>query len=722
MRILRSISFSLTIVLYTLIPKLYAIFEILATNKFFTEKNIANISNNIYILVSVIMLFAFGIKLISTIVNPDLVEDKKKGTGKTFVNAIIAVVLITLIPFGFTKLYEAQGSLLESHFVEKVVFGMDPEGGNEPGQVLAGYTFSAFCHPASDKVVSTEMASSGENHYNNAITKDINEIEYLDGIINNKIGDEWEMEYNIILSPLAGGYVVYELILMCIDIAFRSIKLGLLQLIAPLVICAFIFSGQDLLVRWIKEVVSTFVLVFIKIAALTFMIYGLSLLPNFLTQDDVKDKYGLIGGSNLAQGFIRVVILIALLQLVKKLPDIINKIFGTDIKMSGGIGDRLGEMAGIGNLAKGAWDKLKTTTGRIAGKAGKIAGAGIGMAAFPWTIPFAAGAGAGLYGWRRGFRGGQPWKNTVPGRRLRTFGAGAQGVWKGLTSDGGIIKGIKEGTQSYRDSDIAALRRSTRNDEIISDVKNSFGIGEDGRITDVRKLIQANNKPGATIEALKRIQTAADNIQASMDKQHIHGDITIMVQDLAKASRDKEIADTIKGKYDSINSKLQSYIDSETDAVKQAELRKIQGDFLRGAMKATDVTSKVGTLLGAGAEGSLKADSDKLSHLLKTTNEDGKTFENVFTLNGTTQGISIGTLGDEVNAIKNTFDARKADVDSAKDNYKLNDYQKTAVDRTVSSIETTSKTYAATQANYYVDDTTVNQNTPIPPNPGGQNP
>ena len=101
---------------------------------------------------------------------------------------------------------------------------------------------------------------------------------------------------------------------------------------------------------------------------------------------------------------------------------------------------------------------------------------------------------------------------------------------------------------------------------------------------------------------------------------------------------------------------------------------------------------------------------------------DGKTFENVFTLNGTTQGISIGTLGDEVNAIKNTFDARKADVDSAKDNYKLNDYQKTAVDRTVSSIETTSKTYAATQANYYVDDTTVNQNTPIPPNPGGQNP
>ena len=117
MRILRSISFALASCLYSIIPDLYDLFEKIAKTEFFTSESIQEISNNIYVLISICMLFAFGIKLISVIVNPDLVDDKKKGPGKTFINAIIAVVLITITPMAFKTLYDIQNNLIENHII-----------------------------------------------------------------------------------------------------------------------------------------------------------------------------------------------------------------------------------------------------------------------------------------------------------------------------------------------------------------------------------------------------------------------------------------------------------------------------------------------------------------------------------------------------------------------------------------------------------------------------
>lgn len=464
MNILRSISFALTAVLYPLIPKLYEIFIYLGEFSLFSAKQIQELSTNVYILVSVCMLFAFGIKLLNTIVNPDIMDDKAKGTSRTFINAIIAVIMITITPMAFRILYDAQHRIIKEQLIEKIVFGMDTDADYKPGQVLAGYAFNAFCYPKGTQTTSIAIASEGENYYNRAITENIDYVDKIGDGINNKINDEYEMEYHILLSPLAGGYIVYELILMCIDIAFRTIKLGLLQLIAPLVICSFIFAGKDMLSRWLKEVVSTFILIFVKIAALTFMIYGLSQIPDLLDSIGADNS----GFTGLAKGFIRVAILIGLLQLVKKLPEIINKIFGTNIEnKEGGISGRLGEMAGVGGIAKNAWDFLRhhpvQAVGRPLGSAMALgsnvanrvaAGARESWANSPHSTPFVRVLRAGLRGaatgatgvlsapgsirrgWRNGFtalgrenqyyRDTHPENSTFPGRlaagAARTFG------------------------------------------------------------------------------------------------------------------------------------------------------------------------------------------------------------------------------------------------------------------------------------------------------------
>jgi hypothetical protein len=87
------------------------------------------------------------------------------------------------------------------------------------------------------------------------------------------------------------------------------------------------------------------------------------------------------GSSNwIMVGLTKLLTLIAILQVVKKLPDIINGIFGTNIKTRGGIKGRLSEMAGVGQLAANAWTAL--------GKTGK------NLAKLGLTLPAAGGFAA----------------------------------------------------------------------------------------------------------------------------------------------------------------------------------------------------------------------------------------------------------------------------------------------------------------------------------------
>jgi len=364
--IFRSLSFTITQLVYPLISYLYNIFELIAKNQFFTNSDIEALSQNIYIIISACMLFTLGLKLLSAIVNPDALDGESggKGTKRTaksiFFSILIALFLIILIPIGFNWLYTIQSNdketgILDRHLVEKIVLGTDTTEDHVPGQILASYAFASFCHPK--ETVSVEsIANDGGNLYNLAITENIEYIRDMDGVINSKTDGEYDIEYHAILSPAVGLFLTYEMILICIDIALRSIKLGLLQLITSVVLCGYVVAGSDLLKRWAKEVMSTYLIVYIKIAAMSFMVYGLSLLEGFLDRLDFADD----SAGFWSRGLIRVFVIIGLLQLVRQLPDLINKIFGTNIQRRGGIRGRLGEMAAVGDIAQRAWDQLRT--------------------------------------------------------------------------------------------------------------------------------------------------------------------------------------------------------------------------------------------------------------------------------------------------------------------------------------------------------------------------
>ena len=92
----RKIAIYLCKPIYCLIVYMYKIFYNIATTRFLQSEIVQEISANIYTLVSVVMLFAFSVTILSAIVNPDLLSDGKKGVKAVFKRAIIALMLIVV--------------------------------------------------------------------------------------------------------------------------------------------------------------------------------------------------------------------------------------------------------------------------------------------------------------------------------------------------------------------------------------------------------------------------------------------------------------------------------------------------------------------------------------------------------------------------------------------------------------------------------------------------
>ena len=744
-KIWRSLTFNLSQALYPLIPDLYNIFYDLASNEYISAKQIRQLSQNIYLIISACMLFALGIKLISAIVNPDLLDDKKKGAKQTFFRCVTAVFLIVLIPMGFNKLYDLQAKVLEDQLIEKIVLGMDTSETSKPGQILAAYGFASFCEP-NDTVSSESIA----DNYNRAMVEDINLIDNLDDAITSKTDGKWDLNYHPILSPAAGFFIVYEMIVVCMDIALRSIKLALLQLLAPIIICAYVIAGNDILQKWAKEVLSTFALLFLKIAMISFMIFGLSILPNFLKS--IEETADGEGHGFFYKGIIRVFVIIGLFQLIKQLPDIINKIFGTNMKYRGGIRGRLGEMQGIGEMAQKAWDKIRTGAGAIATK-GAIGMAALSSGPLGWGA--LAAAGAVNHGWKKGF-GKDPtaWKDTKVGRGFRKFGAGAKAVGTGLTTKGGFIAGTKAAVKSYGESGIT--KDPGLIDSLQGRIKRDYKVGSDNRlsavnaidsidsldkftaaqrkklqeqfgITDFSRITRDKNgnllseseankatsrRLSAYKDALKTIEAknAENDVTLNRDK-YLKGKMSRVsseVEATENASRNKAIADSIKSKHGSLVSTFDDIASNTTDDTISKAVASLKSDFVTGQVSSQMAYQKLSELLGSsdGYVRKFKSDANKFEKLLMNDYVDDKgnvisDFGTMMKRNAITGGFVITDINDKVTDMDTVYNNTKGSLDQKMSAENFDETQKATVESLLSNAKVVYDSVASTSATFF---------------------
>lgn len=383
--LLRKLAIYLCSPIYKLIKYVYYIFYNLANTRFLNSEIISQFSSNIYILVSVVMLFAFSVVILSAIVNPDLLSDNKKGVTALFKRSILALFLMVLVPFMFNILYKLQSNIMDNSLIEKIIVGTNiscqqdesesaddsttddtsdtvdeseskcKSGGNG-GQVIAGTLISALVYPIEDNI---NVDEDVQESYEAMIAEDIKHIGNFAEHINATTDGEdagwlagsdtnYAFVFNGLLAIVCGLGCVYILVIFSLDVAVRVFKLAFMELTAPISIVGYIAAGNKILSSWFQELVKTYVDLFIRIACIAFYLFLISNLSSFLEPFQNED-WGFV---------LKAFLVVGMLIFVKQVPDMISKIFGVDIKPKGGIGGRLGEMAAVGKQAQKAWNGI----------------------------------------------------------------------------------------------------------------------------------------------------------------------------------------------------------------------------------------------------------------------------------------------------------------------------------------------------------------------------
>lgn len=89
-----------------------------------------------------------------------------------------------------------------------------------------------------------------------------------------KLSDgDFVFEYNFLLATLVGLIVIFLLIVICVDISIRSVKLAFLQVISPIPIVSYVdIKDSKLFNSWLKETITTYLQLFIRLAIVFFTV------------------------------------------------------------------------------------------------------------------------------------------------------------------------------------------------------------------------------------------------------------------------------------------------------------------------------------------------------------------------------------------------------------------------------------------------------------------
>lgn len=409
-------------VAYRVLSSLYDLFTQIAQLTLYSEKAMKVISQRVFLILGIFMLFRIAISLVSYLISPDKTNDSSKGGKKLITNIIVSLALLATVNIIFEQAYKLQKKVVESQIIEKIFFG---KTGNNNEISMSFMLYSAFIKP-NDKLVSNcdnlfdefqQLSADCSYSLTNAdlsnkIRTEINRINREHDfsktlrnyeMLNYDIDGEYFFDYFPIISTICAIVVIIMLISFSLDLSLRIVKLLFLQIIAPIPIISNMepSKGEAIFKKWLKQCSNTYLSLFIRIIAVNFAVFMI-----ILIKTEFSDIF--IGKSI----FITVFLIIGCLLFAKQVPNLIEDMLG--IKFDGMVlhpMKRFQEQALFGkNITSlrnaGISGAMGLGAGLIgASAASKALGNGLGKNALSAAI----GAGRGLVG---GLGAGYKSKNT----------------------------------------------------------------------------------------------------------------------------------------------------------------------------------------------------------------------------------------------------------------------------------------------------------------------
>ncbi len=370
-------------IVYSLVDYSYKIFMIMTQlNGNTIYSMISPLVDRVKALIIVFLMFKVACALLGYLVNPDKLNDTKVGGKALITNILVAAAILGISGFVFDLSNDlsmlmvgsfdsgASFKVLDppddnSGFIARLIFGADSEMSSSDnfGKYLATSTLSIFLH---SKEGSTSYEA--EKIYKEILDND--DVSFMRITeLNDDVGRTVEYKFPII-STVMGLYIIYTIIRIAISTGVRMFKLLILQIIAPIPICAIIYDGVSggLFKKWLDLYIATFIEVFIRIGSM-FLINGF--IGVFYQQIMGTGTYGnLFSGTSLSKMpsitklFIFAIVVFAGYTFINELPKFLEKIFGSIMPDSGkgNFGKLMGGLLGVG---AGAVTGL--TTGVIGG-------------------------------------------------------------------------------------------------------------------------------------------------------------------------------------------------------------------------------------------------------------------------------------------------------------------------------------------------------------------
>ena len=146
-------------------------------------------------------------------------------------------------------------------------------------------------------------------------------------IVNKLTSDEMTLDF--FSGLLVGLALIAYLVILCVDVIVRRLKLLLLEMISPIPVISYIDPKDKMLFNWIKMYMSIYADLFIKLVAL-------ALLINLLAKDTLESFWG-----DEPSLLVKFLYIVAILVFAKVFPSLISKLFGLD-NMGGSFKDILG--------------------------------------------------------------------------------------------------------------------------------------------------------------------------------------------------------------------------------------------------------------------------------------------------------------------------------------------------------------------------------------------
>lgn len=520
---LRKLVASLDVLVYSLLGfMIEGVFNL--SNVMLNLDFVNQIYSRMYIVLSIFMVFKLSFSFFKYLVSPDAMNDKEQGVGKLISRVIIMVILLIAFPIVFFQPLSGDSQnrtiigVLQDGVVKtlpRIILGQKVSNNSntagtvkDDGRELALAMLKSFYYPSVCNEDSKNYDKNQSEQCNNYFKGEsatvsgqglestgISNFHYFSSSVTNEgKNGEYAYQYQWPLTLLAGILLVVIIGGICIDVAIRTFKLLILQVMAPVPIMTYIDpkdSKDGSFAAWSKSLITTYIDLFVKLGT----VYLVLLLSSALFQDRLFAKSNVTG---IAYLYVRVFLIVGLFQFAKDAPKFIKETLG--IKDSGGSSFMGKAMSGL--------------AGAAAGFAGGVAGGG--------------GLAGGLSAAAGGFSAGTA--NSGSGKPLGMYSKSRDEMAKDTGGiPGGLAgrirqSGFNRNANKAGYQDILADKQALK-DKIISDTQNKND--SDRRLAE---LCSKQSAQAANVDAKRTALTLA-NQNATQARANMASGMYKQVQD-----------------------------------------------------------------------------------------------------------------------------------------------------------------------------------------------